>query len=142
MRIAREADDQKALAQLLDSIRVDGRPILWCHVPNEGRRDKLYAIELRRRGVKPGVPDVLIFDPPPECPFYAGMAIEMKTRDGTLNNNQKAWLDGLSNLGWLVAVCYGIDEAIRALRETGYLRGGARHGDGKREHVKSGGNAG
>jgi hypothetical protein len=119
-----EKDDQKALAELLDTIRLNGRPLLWCHVPNEGKRNKLYAVELKRRGVKAGVPDVLIFDPPPKCPQrYRGIALELKrTSGGKESDDQRFWRQGLQDRGWGATICYGIDDAIECLKELGYLR--------------------
>ena len=120
--IARESDDQKALAQLLDTIRLNGRPLLWCHVPNEGKRDKLYAVELQRRGVKPGVLDNLIFDSPPKYPKIKGVAIELKRKTGDKpTKDQLQWIYDLEERGWSVHICYGIDAAIEALRIEGYL---------------------
>ncbi len=125
MRIAKESDDQKALAQLLDTIRLNGRPLLWCHVPNEGKRDPVYAAELKRRGVKAGVPDVLIFDAPPAVPEARGVAIELKrTKGGKTTESQEDWLDGLASRKWVVCTVHGISNAILALKELGYYRAG------------------
>ena len=35
----------------------------WCHVPNGGLRNKITAYQLKRAGVKPGWPDMLLLDP-------------------------------------------------------------------------------
>lgn len=128
---APESTDQKALAHLLDSIRINGRPLLWCHVPHEGKRPTynikgrqvpLYAVELKRRGVKPGVPDSLIFDSPPRFPELKGLAIELKrAAGGKTTKNQDAWLEGLAERGWAAVVCHGIDECIKTLKYYGYL---------------------
>ena len=122
MRQAKESDDQKALAQILDTLRIDGRPLLWMHPPNEGQRNPAYAAELKRRGVKPGVPDVLIFDPPPKFPGYRGTAIELKRIGGKATISQFKWLEHLEDRAWAVAVVRGIDEAMDYLRQCGYMR--------------------
>lgn len=123
MRTSRESDDQKALAQLLDTIRIDGRPLLWCHVPNEGKRNIAYAVELQRRGVKAGVPDVLIFDAPPDVPLARGCAIELKrAKDGEITEHQDQWLWDLNTRGWMAIACHGIDAAIQALEDLGYKK--------------------
>lgn len=122
-----ESADQKALAQLLDTIRINGKPLLWCHIPNEGKRDYLYAIELKRRGVKPGVPDNLIFDSPPKFPQIKGLAIELKRADGGKTTKyQDDWLDALAERGWAAVVCHGIDECIKTLKYYGYLKGACK----------------
>lgn len=48
---------QRAVAKLLDHLGWR-----WCHVPNGGKRGKTEAARLKGLGVKPGVPDVLIFE--------------------------------------------------------------------------------
>ena len=122
-----ESANQKALAQLLDTIRINGRPLLWCHSPNEGQRNKLYAIELKRRGVKPGVPDNLIFDSPPRFPQIKGLAIELKRADGGKTTKyQDDWLEALAQRGWAAVVCHGIDECIKTLEYYGYLKGAGK----------------
>lgn len=118
-----ESADQKALAQLLDTIRINGRPLLWCHVPNEGERNVAYAVELKRRGVKPGVPDNLIFDSPPKFPKNKGLAIELKRAGGGKTTKyQDDWLEALAQRGWAAVVCHGIDECVKTLEYYGYLR--------------------
>lgn len=81
------------------------------HIPNGGSRNKLEAANLKRQGVKAGVPDLFF---PVARWDYHGMFIEMKYgRNGT-TQAQKAWIDLLEKNGYLVHVCYGFDEA-RAL---------------------------
>jgi hypothetical protein len=72
-----EDAEQVDLARWLAS-----RKIRWAHVPNGGKRDMVTAARLKQQGVKPGVPDVLVFDPPPEHPDRIGAAVELKCRDG------------------------------------------------------------
>lgn len=104
-----EADEQKELARWLD--RSDA---LWCHVPNGGKRAGSVAAELKRQGVKRGVPDVLIFGEP-------HIAIELKRiRGGVVSDDQEAWLRGLRRRGWVVYVCRGHREAIGVLKKHGY----------------------
>lgn len=117
-----EDDEQIEVAQVLDSIIYQGRPLRWCHVPNGGKRSKREAVRFQKMGVKPGVPDIAIFDPPPICPSAKGAWIEMKrVSGGKLSDYQKDWLNYLESSGWLVARCDGAAAAIRKLREWGYL---------------------
>jgi len=115
--IAKEEQDQEALAQLLDSLR-----LLWTHVPNETKAKPQYLAKRKRLGVKPGFPDVIIFDKPPNCPESVGAAIELKRVKGSkVSDNQRFWLNILAAYGWETAVCKGIDDAIKQLRVWGYM---------------------
>ena len=101
-----EEKEQMKLAAYLD-----GQKFLWCHVPNGGHRRKVVAASLRRQGVKPGVPDVLIF-----APIQA--AIELKrVVGGSVSANQRKWLSALSNAGWETCIARGADSAIDWLIE-------------------------
>ena len=97
--------------------------ILFCSVPNGGKRQRLDAIKLRAEGVRRGVPDLLIFDPPPACPDNVGTALEMK-REGSdssaLSRFQVKWIAHLEERGWLVLVGYGARDALTKLRDAGY----------------------
>jgi hypothetical protein len=110
-----EDHEQEVVAQYLDLLKV-----LWCHVPNGGMRNQIVAVKLKRQGTKRGVPDILIFDPPP-CGGYVGCAIELKRKKGgTLSEEQKDWRDDLRMCGWFTAVCKGADEAIFLIQKMGY----------------------
>ena len=111
-----EEAEQKILAQWLDLHQVN-----WFHPPNGGDRNVIVGRKLKLQGVKRGVPDVIIVDPPPACPANVGVAIELKRRKGgSLTLEQKEWLNVLEQRGWAVAVCKGADEAIRFLESLGY----------------------
>ncbi len=124
--------EQARLAFWLDNRRLGGEPLLWAHVPNGGARHPAVARQLRAAGVKPGVPDVLIFDSPPSTQVdvegsamqlqrYVGVAIELKRpKGGRASDKQQQWLKQLAVRGWLVMVAHGADEAIRALERLGY----------------------
>ena len=125
--------EQEALAAILDAT-----PLLWCHVPNGGKRGKVTAAKLAAQGVKAGVPDVLVFGGPGFQTYGTctiddinGAAIELKRRDvrpatsraGRFSGaqpHQREWLTALEAQGWLVAVAYGCDHAVEILRGWGY----------------------
>lgn len=110
-----EYQEQVALASWLDSLGV-----VWCHVPNEGIRDRRTGAKLRRVGLKRGVPDVLVFSPP-TYGTHTGAAIELKRRDrGEATSAQREWLDKLSELGWATIVAHGAREAVDWLISIGY----------------------
>lgn len=108
-----EAYHQITLARYLDRAG-----LLWCHVPNGGRRGKREAVELRLSGVKAGVPDVLIFTPAYGAP--KGCALELKGPKGTASAEQGEWLAGLARLGWAVVLAYGYEDALEQLTALGY----------------------
>ena len=113
--IPTEEQEQLALVQWLELHK-----IRYTHVPNEGKHKVQYRAKQKRLGVKPGVPDILIFDRPPLSPENVGVAIELKRqKGGRVTPEQIAWLEDLKARGWAVAVCQGAMEAIRFLQELG-----------------------
>lgn len=116
---ATESQEQRMLAQWLDY-----KGLLWCHPPNGRARDVVTAHLLRMEGVKPGVPDVLVFTPPrptKRAPWKqpVGVAIELKSTMASARSTavQKAWLDKLRGVGWVAFVAKGASDAIQALTE-------------------------
>lgn len=105
-----ETAEHIKLASFLDAVGAH-----WCHVPNGGSRNVVEATKLKRMGVKPGVPDILIFDRPPLQPEACGIAIELKAIRGKLREAQTFWLNGLRERGWLAYVCYSAQEAKELL---------------------------
>lgn len=113
-----EHQEQKALAGWLDDHR-----LLWCHVPNGENRDTVTGKNLKDAGVKAGVPDILIFTPPPSSPRARGVAIELKRRNRakvSVSKSQKEWLAALESEGWVTSVAYGAQHAVEILRSLGY----------------------
>lgn len=86
------------------------------HVPNGGQRHVLVAVNLKRQGVKAGVPDLCLPVPRFGC---HGLWIEMKTKDGSISATQKDWIGYLQGAGYRVEVCRSFDEARGVL--TNYL---------------------
>ena len=123
--ITKESQFQECVAKLLDSLG-----LFWCHVPNGGLRNKRVAAQLKRQGVKPGVPDVLIFEPfkayvrAPEQDLvlpHSGCAIELKYGKNKPTFNQLEWLDQLSKNGWYTNIAYSMATVIAILGKCGYL---------------------
>lgn len=112
-----EEQDQMALAELLDWIGVK-----WIHVANETKAKPQYMAKRKRLGVKPGFPDVAIFDPPPNYKNAVGAMIELKRKTGgKVSPEQTIWLECLRERGWQTAICCGFDDAKRQLKVWGYL---------------------
>lgn len=78
------------------------------HVPNGGSRNKLEAANLKRQGVKAGVPDLCF---PAARHGYHGMYIEMKWGKNGTTPAQDDWIALLTANGYCVKVCYSFDEA-------------------------------
>ena len=113
-----EMQVQCAVATVMNRAR-----LLWCHVPNEGKRNVVAGARLRAAGLKSGVPDILIFSPAPNRPEARGVAIELKRKKGgRVSETQKEWLRRLSEEGWYATVCNGYDETISEWRELGYIK--------------------
>jgi hypothetical protein len=77
--------------------------------PNGGKRNVITAMNMKREGVKPGVPDLFL-----ACPSkgFHGLFIEMKKRKGGKTSEaQYRWLTDLSLAGYQVAICAGWEEA-------------------------------
>lgn len=99
---------------------LDRAGILYCAVPNGGQRHPGVARKLSEEGVKPGVPDLLIFERPPHADAR-GVAVEMKQADGgRVSNAQAEWHAALIAQGWIVVVAHGAAEALKALNALGY----------------------
>lgn len=103
-------------------------PALWAiafHVPNGGNRPtrtnrrtgKTYSPagkKLKDMGAKAGVPDWLILQP---FGNWHGIAIELKTKGGSVQPTQKAFLQRLDENGYFTAVCWSVDGFLEALEE-------------------------
>lgn len=111
---------QRAVARVLDA-----SGLLWCHVPNGGQRNAIVAAKLKGQGVKPGVPDILVFDGilfghplTGLAEAYKGLAIELKNgKAGRISPAQHEWMDAMLDRGWRVEVCRSLDEVLDLLRE-------------------------
>ncbi|MCQ2479010.1 MAG: VRR-NUC domain-containing protein [Clostridia bacterium] len=78
------------------------------HTPNGGSRNEKEAANLKRQGVKRGVPDVCL---PYPCGGYHGLYIEMKFGKNKPTKEQTEYLKYLSSVGYKTAVCYDWEEA-------------------------------
>ena len=70
------------------------------------------AANLKRQGVKAGVPDLCL--PVPKNGYH-GLYIEMKYGRNKTTQKQEEWLKALQEQGYYVAVCYGAEEAERLI---------------------------
>ena len=109
-----EADEQAALMQWVDWATAQHPELaLLHHIPNGGSRHRAEAANLRRQGVKAGVPDLCL--PVPRGPHH-GLYIELKRQHGNdLSQDQRAWLEALIAQGYVATMCRGAEAAQRAI---------------------------
>lgn len=114
LKIKEKTEAQEQI-QVINYCNDKGYPYnLIFHIPNGGTRNVIEAVNLKRQGVKAGVPD--LFLPYPKNGKH-GLFIEMKSlRQGAkTSEDQDAWLSILENNGYRCEVCYGCNEAIAVL---------------------------
>ena len=113
VRIDNEAGAQEALFSWI-SYQLGRYPELKLayHIPNGGKRDARTAANLKRQGVKAGVPDIHL---PVARGGYHGLYIELKVGKNTQTEKQKEWQQELTKQGYLSVVCYGWQEAAEQL---------------------------
>jgi hypothetical protein len=110
--IMSEAQEQRTVVEYCDWKHI---PIY--HLPNGGRRDSREAANLKRQGVKPGVPDLCL---PIARGKYHGLYIEMKFRTGKPTDNQLHWQELLTRNGYKSEICWGAEDAIDTIEQ--YLK--------------------
>ena len=115
MRLISEAEEQSNLmdwAQWMEGSHPELR--LLFHIPNGGSRHPGEAKHLKRQGVRSGVPDLFL---PSAHGIYHGLFIEMKAQGGRVSDHQREWIKDLNAQGYRAVVCYGFDEARKAIEE-------------------------
>ena len=114
-----ESEEQIALVKC-SALREWGA--YFFHIPNE-RWDKMEAIRGKQQGVKRGIPDNWLMFPRPRLNLtehtgmFAGAIMELKRRNATpssVKREQWKWLTHLADCGFMVFVCRGAEEGIRA----------------------------
>jgi len=84
------------------------------HIPNGGSRNAIEAKNLKRQGVKAGVPD--LFLPLPNKKYH-GLFVEMKYGKNRPTPNQKEWIEYLNSVGYLAVICYGAEQALDIIKK-------------------------
>ena len=119
--IQHEAMEQETLFEWADAMCVAYPELrLLYHIPNGGSRNPIEAANLKRQGVKAGVPDLCL---PVARGKYHGLYIELKYGKNKPSEKQTEWLRALSEQGYAVKVCYGWEQAAKALKKYLEMRG-------------------
>lgn len=110
-----ESEEQQTFFEIAQHILTPVQYQLLFAVPNGGKRHIRTAINLKREGVKPGVPDIIFAYP---WGRYHGMFIEMKRRKGgVVSEDQKTMMYWLHEVGYYTTVCKGCDEAVEEIKK-------------------------
>jgi hypothetical protein len=86
------------------------------HPANGGSRNIIEAVKLKKMGVRAGVPDFML----PcirEVGWKAGLAIEFKSKTGTMSQPQTGYMDLLAKAGWVCYVIRDLQKFIEAVSE-------------------------
>ena len=106
------------------------------HVPNGGHRNKKTAADLKKQGVKAGVPDLTLAM---ARGGYFGLYIEFKAtppRNARLADSQREWLERLNAQGYAVVLGQGLESARGVIRE--YMKMPPTQVMGERIAIESG----
>ncbi len=108
-----EADEQIKLFNWVAFMRCKYPALdLLYHIPNGGSRNVKEAANLKRQGVRAGVPDLCL--PVPNGKYH-GLYIELKYGKNKPTDKQKIWITKLREQGYAAEVCYGWIEASETL---------------------------
>ena len=124
--IATEAQEQAVVVRWA-ALKVQQWPelALLHHIPNGGSRHAAEAANLKRQGVKPGMPD--LFLPVPRSGYH-GLYIEMKRSNqrnlkrGGLSADQQRMIKALARQGYLIAICFTATETVEMISHYMYKR--------------------
>lgn len=112
-----EHDEQAALVRGVDLLRgLYPELDLLFAIPNGGNRSPATGARLKAEGVKAGVPD--LFLPVGRGGFF-GLFVEMKTAEGIVRPDQRAWIARLLEEGYSVKVCRSAGDAVDTI--VGYM---------------------
>lgn len=95
------------------------------HIPNGGQRNAIVGAKLKGMGTVTGYPDIMVFRPQWHLlqggeeygEIDHGLAIELKVWPNKPTPEQLHIHALLKEAGWMVRVCYGLDEVCSAVNE-------------------------
>lgn len=105
---------QRAVVAHLQRRGVPG--LFWFHVPNGGFRNGREAAMLKRAGVRPGVPDLIL--------LHNGktFGLELKAQGNRATESQLEAISQMEAAGAYAAVTVGLDRALGCLETWGLIR--------------------
>jgi len=107
-------------AAVVAHLRLRAKPdVLFLHVPNGGKRDKISAAILKRMGTLAGAADLLL--------WHQGnaFALELKAAGGRLSEAQLEFMARFADAGGHICVADSIERALAVLESWQLLRGRA-----------------
>lgn len=111
-----EGMEQATLFSILAVKYPEASRVTW-HTPNGGHRHIKVAAEMKRQGVKAGVPDIFVAQ---ARGGWFGLFIEFKAappNDARVSPEQTAFLQRLEQQGYYATVCRGVDDALRVIEQ-------------------------
>jgi VRR-NUC domain len=119
-RQAWQEDEQKLQTECSKWLKKDlfnrGEPQLYYHVPNERKASMAQLSRLKAQGVLSGVSDVVL---PLRSSGFSGVYCELKKAKGSPSPEQKQFLTGVANEGYLAIIVNDIETFKRVF--TAYL---------------------
>jgi hypothetical protein len=100
-----------------DYLRNQYPTLLWLHPANGEIRSAKAGARLKRMGVRPGAPDIMIYWEKDHC--LEGAAIELKADKGKLSDTQTAFMHQWTAIGGKYALCKSLDEVISHMESWG-----------------------
>ena len=113
-----QASEFKLHCAVADTLRVAAnKDWYWTTIDHGEERPIMAAERLKRKGVKPGLPDILLIGPDGRAYW-----IELKVKGGRVSDEQVAFGREMDarNVPWAVTV--GYEAAIEVLRRIGAVR--------------------
>lgn len=83
--------------------------ILFAHIANERKTTHQQGARLKQKGVKSGMPDIMVFKQ--NTSDNTGLAIELKIKPNKPTPSQLTVLGQLKDEGWQTHIAYSFDEA-------------------------------
>jgi hypothetical protein len=97
---ALERDLQKAVVKYLEGREKAVGDLTFLHIPNEGKRHPVSGYALKKQGMRPGAPDLIVW-----LKGKRVVQIELKSMTGKISATQQAFCQTLEALGheyWVV----------------------------------------
>ena len=118
MRKRRQQPEAAIQRAIFDHIkwRAVGGWTFWS-TPNAAKRSLRLGAELKAQGMRAGVGDISALSP--DGRYHE---LELKTERGRLSPAQRKRLEAVAATGCRAEVAYGLDDALRKLKEWGAIR--------------------